>query len=253
MIRKFSIYIAALLFLTSCSENLIVSKNRPTYEVQEQMVEPITKQGLLKNILETEDQEHSTSSEKKSSIAQSNHTSKIADDTIGEMRTVRVTRIYDSDTLEFFDPQTGKKSIGRLIGINGPEYTKEKQLYGKESTEFLKALILNKDIQIESDPNADIKDKYGRYLIHSFIGGKNIQYILLANGLVRVAYLYGEYKYIDSFKEAEGKAKESALNIWSIPGYVDNKNGFNMNAVKNNAKEKITSNLKELSKKLLSN
>jgi hypothetical protein len=40
-------------------------------------------------------------------------------------------------------------------------------------------------------------------------------------GLVRVAYLYGEYKNVDIYKEAESIAQQEGLKVWSIPGYVD--------------------------------
>ncbi|QCJ45582.1 hypothetical protein FAY30_27005 (plasmid) [Bacillus sp. S3] len=139
-----------------------------------------------------------------------------------------------------------------MLGINGTEFTKEKQLYGKEATEFLTDLILGKEIQIEIDPNASITDRYGRYLIHTFIGGNSIIKILIMEGLVRVAYLYDKYKYIDTYQEAETIAKQAEKNIWSIPGYVDNKNGFNMDIIKEDVKEQIknklgktTSNFKE--------
>ncbi|MDE3841066.1 hypothetical protein C0966_17535 (plasmid) [Bacillus methanolicus] len=49
--------------------------------------------------------------------------------------------------------------------------------------------------------------------------------------MAQVAYLYDNYKYIDLYKEAESIAKESGLYIWSIPGYTDSLNGFNMDAV----------------------
>lgn len=75
-------------------------------------------------------------------------------------------------------------------------------------------------------------DKYGRYLVHVFIDGQSIQEKLLLEGLVRVAYLYNEYNYIDMYRTAEQIAKDDRLNIWSIPGYVDDKNGFNMEVIK---------------------
>lgn len=63
--------------------------------------------------------------------------------------------------------------------------------------------------------------------------------MLLAEGLVRIAYLYGDYQYIDTYEEAEAAAKEAGLNIWSIPGYVDSKNGFNMEVIKEGVRQKI--------------
>ncbi|MGM0778772.1 MAG: thermonuclease family protein [Bacillota bacterium] len=135
-------------------------------------------------------------------------------------RKVTVTSVTDGDSIRYFDPLLNKEVTGRFLGINAPEATKTFEKFGPEGTAFLTTLIMGKEIEIESDPNADITDKYGRYLIHAFISGKSIQQILILEGLVRVAYLYGEYNYSDLYFAAEKKAKESGHNIWSIPGYV---------------------------------
>ncbi|MEI2357859.1 thermonuclease family protein [Mesobacillus zeae] len=146
-------------------------------------------------------------------------------------RTVTVKDTIDGDTIRYFDPSLNSIVTARLIGINGPEYTKEKQLYGKEAKSYLTQLVQGKTIQIESDPNADVTDRYGRYLIHAFINGKNVQSLLLSEGLVRVAYLYADYKYIEDMKAAEATARTSGLNIWGIKGYVNDSNGFDMDVV----------------------
>lgn len=237
-LKTLSLTILCLSVLTSCSsaDKLIFIEKRPDYGATQKADEEATKKPLLGNILDTEDQEKDQTSVS-SIIPSENSTSsyetltKSQQEEISGRRTVKVSKVIDSDTIEYFDPQVGSNVTARLIGINGPEYTKEKQLYGKEATEFLTHLILGQEIQIESDPNANTTDRYGRYLIHAFIGGRSIQSILIKEGLVRVAYLYDKYKYIDSFQEAEAVAKKSGLNIWSIPGYVDNKNGFNMEII----------------------
>ncbi|EFV74619.1 hypothetical protein HMPREF1013_05076 [Bacillus sp. 2_A_57_CT2] len=86
----------------------------------------------------------------------------------------------------------------------------------------------------------------GGYLIHAFISGKSIQQVLILEGLVRVAYLYDEYNYSDLYLAAEKKAKESAQNIWSIPGYVNKTNGFDMDVVSEDLKESIVEKAGEL-------
>lgn len=237
--------------LTSCSstEDFISIDKRPDYELKQREAETVTEKPLFKNILKAEDQEKHQSTAKSSSAnppsTNSTAVTQITQEEVDGRKTVRVTRVIDGDTIEYLDPNTGETAIGRLIGINSPEYTKEKQLFGKEATEFLTDLILGQEIQIESDPNAGMTDRYGRYLIHAFIGGRSIQSILIMEGLVRVAYLYDKYKYIDTFQEAEEIAKKSGINIWSIPGYVDNRNGFNMEVIKNGITKDIKQKLGE--------
>ena len=158
-----------------------------------------------------------------------NGTEETQESTIEEMRTMTVERVIDGDTVVF---QDGSKA--RLLSINTPEITKGKnEPYGQDAQAFLSQLVEGKEIQIKSDPKAGETDKYGRLLVHAFVGGKSIQYLLIAEGLAKVAYLYNDYEYTDLYKEAEELAKNNSLNIWSISGYADSEeNVFNTNVVK---------------------
>ncbi|MFD2216398.1 thermonuclease family protein [Metabacillus endolithicus] len=140
---------------------------------------------------------------------------------------VHVERVIDGDTIEFRTGD-GTLHVGRLLCINAPEYTKTRQPYGKEATLFLRNLIEDKDIEIEYD--IDIIDKYDRKLIHVKFNGQSVQELLLKEGLVRVAYLYNDYKYIDKYREAEQVATNKQINIWSKEKYVDSNNGFDIEA-----------------------
>lgn len=168
-----------------------------------------------------------------------------------DRKTVFVTFVQDGDTVQYIEDLNKdgnfedeikgnvKAKTARLIGINAPEDTHIKQLYGHDATLFLKHLILGKEIQIEGDPKADVTDKYGRYLIHAFLGEESVQYLLVAAGMAKVAYIFDDYKYIDLYRKAESIAEKSNLNIWSIPGYVDSANGYNMDVVTDNVKTKL--------------
>jgi endonuclease YncB( thermonuclease family) len=159
---------------------------------------------------------------------------------------VTVKKVIDGDSIVYLTSD-GVERTGRFIGVNAPEI-KDNQLYSNVAAQFLEELIEGQQIQIEGD--SDVMDKYGRYLIHAFISGRSIQSILLMEGLVRVAYLYGDYKYIDQYKQAELIAKETQLNIWSIPNYVDTKNGFDMDIVAEPIINEIENNLNELKDEL---
>ncbi|KZE67970.1 hypothetical protein AWM68_17510 [Fictibacillus phosphorivorans] len=165
-----------------------------------------------------------------------------------ERKKVFVIRVIDGDTLVYRD-SSGKEYTGRLLGVNSPESTKEQQLYGKEAAAFLNNLVEGKEIEIEYDPNAELTDKYGRYLVHAFIGGRSIQYLLISEGLCRVAYVFGDYNYISMYREAESLAKEQGMNIHSIPGYINSANGFDMSVVSSSIKEKVF----DLTKQIINN
>lgn len=219
--------------LAACDSSLVTYKETPKYELGKDnssstATELITKVQDYLGASEGQSTPNNTVSESES-----------------KRKEVVVKFIVDSDTIVYYDEDLQKNVTGRMIGINGPESTKEVQEYGPEASDYLKNLLTGQTIEIESDSNADVVDKYGRTLIHVFLGGKSIQALLLAEGLVRVAYLYGDYKYIDLYKEAESIAKDSGLNIWSIPGYVDDKNGFNMDVVTDDVKNTISSKVDE--------
>ncbi|MFT9497791.1 MULTISPECIES: thermonuclease family protein [Bacillota] len=231
-ISQILIVLSFLLMITACSEGEIVGfKEAPKYEPKVgEDVGPLSAQRF---------QEKNTNpTSGPSAVKEENN-----------RETVKVIKVTDGDTVTFAD-KSGNIKDARLIGINSPEYTKEKQVYGKEATDFLTNLVLGKEIEIERDPNAAVTDRYGRYLVHAFIGGKSVQYLLIMEGLARVAYLYDDYQYIDMYKEAEGFAQKAGLNIWSVPGYVDGANGFNMEAVSDEVENKLLKGFNFIKEKL---
>jgi endonuclease YncB( thermonuclease family) len=68
----------------------------------------------------------------------------------------KVTRVLDGDTIEVLTQENSTLRI-RLQGIDAPEKT---QAFGDTAQQQLTALILNKEVSIESDK----KDNYGRLI-----------------------------------------------------------------------------------------
>jgi micrococcal nuclease len=245
-----------VLLLTACST--VTTQEVPKYELGKSENVPLTEEEYFQELqtanggtsLNESPSKHTTEEQLISSTQQPSQTQEVS---FEGARKVTVTTVIDGDTIKYLDPSLGGQEVtGRLLGLNSPEWTKEKQPYGDASTEFLTNLILGQTIEIVGDDSAGEMDKYGRYLIHAAIGGKSIQQQLIIMGLARVAYLYGEYMYVDMYKEAENIAKESGLNIWSIQGYVDDKNGFNVEVITKDIADQLKGELKEkLSDKLL--
>jgi micrococcal nuclease len=76
-----------------------------------------------------------------------------------------IVKIYDGDTV------TANVDVGfginktiklRLFGINAPELRGDNKALGRQSRDFLRELILNKEVIIKT--KKDKKGKYGRYL-----------------------------------------------------------------------------------------
>lgn len=112
-----------------------------------------------------------------------------------------VARVIDGDTLEL----TNGQKI-RFKGINTPE---KSMPFSKEATEFVRELIEDKSVQIESHGT----DKYGRILAFLFIDGKNINKALLNEGLATL-YYYEKDNYYNDFKQAEEFARLNRKGLW---------------------------------------
>ena len=105
----------------------------------------------------------------------------------------------------------------RMIGIDTPETvhpSKAVQQYGMEASNYVRSLILDKNVELEFD--TEIWDKYQRLLAYVYFDGALIQAKILQRGL---AYAYRRYPFLRSaeFQAFEAEAKRAKLGIWSDP------------------------------------
>lgn len=129
-------------------------------------------------------------------------------------KTVQFSKCTDGDTAHFL--MDGEDITVRFLAIDTPEYTKEKEPYGKEASEYTCSAISNAtQLELEYDDGSDTSDKYGRHLAWVYVDGRLLQKELVEEGLAEVAYLYGDYAYTDELYEAQEQAKDKGLNIWS--------------------------------------
>ena len=118
----------------------------------------------------------------------------------------------------------GKEQKVRFLLIDTPETVKPNtkvQPFGLEASKRTKELLSTAaEITFEYD-QGDKKDRYGRALGYIFVDGTLLQKTLVREGLARVAYVKEpNTKYLLELEEAQEKAKNESLGIWSIPGYV---------------------------------
>jgi endonuclease YncB( thermonuclease family) len=119
-------------------------------------------------------------------------------------KTLTVTRIIDGDT---FTVSTGETV--RLIGIDTPE---KNECYSREAASKLSALILNKEISVETDKGE--KDRYGRTLLYIWADGIFINQVLAKEGFARAVRYPPNTKYAPVFEAAELEAKSKEIGIW---------------------------------------
>lgn len=129
-------------------------------------------------------------------------------------KTVKLAKCTDGDTAHFM--VDGKDTTVRFLAINAPEYTKEKEPYGKEASEYVCDRMSNaKKLQLEYDDGSDKTDKYGRALAWIFVDGSLLQKELVEQGLAEVKYIYGDYAYTQELQQLEKEAKAKKLAMWS--------------------------------------
>ncbi len=119
----------------------------------------------------------------------------------------KVTRVIDGDTLEI----ENKIKI-RLIGIDAPE-AKNEECYQQESTNYLKSLIENQQIELEKDISET--DRYGRLLRYIYKDGIMINELLVSEGYALASSYPPDIKYQLKFKEAEKFARLNMKGLWN--------------------------------------
>jgi micrococcal nuclease len=101
-----------------------------------------------------------------------------------------ITEVYDGDTVTAnidlgFNIWLNDQKL-RLYEINAPEVRGIERVQGEKSRNFLRGLVLNKEVIIETIK--DRKEKYGRYLVRIWLNGKNVNDLLVNNGYARVEH-----------------------------------------------------------------
>lgn len=161
-----------------------------------------------------------------------------------------IDRVVDGDTMKIKLKDSKETITLRLLLVDTPESVKQgvdPQPYSKEASDFAKSTLTSGDkVYIEYD-EGDKTDKYDRHLGYLWYYNKNTKNYeifnetLISNGYARVGYVYSQTRHLDRFNIAQEKAKESKLNIWSVPGYVTNK-GYDVDAYKSNKNSSTSSN-----------
>ena len=95
-----------------------------------------------------------------------------------------ITKVYDGDTVTAlvdlgFKIKTTIKV--RLAGINAPEVRGKSRLEGLKTRDFLRDLILDQEVIIQTQK--DKKGKYGRYIGVIYLKDKNVNELLVEKKL----------------------------------------------------------------------
>jgi micrococcal nuclease len=129
----------------------------------------------------------------------------------------QLVRVVDGDTI--IVRINNEEERIRIIGIDTPESVQPNtpiECFGKEASGYTKELLKEiSELNIETDPTQDTRDRNGRILAHVFVGGVNLGETLVRGGYA-YEYTYNDpYKYQSKYKEAQKYAKDNAIGLWS--------------------------------------
>jgi micrococcal nuclease len=122
-----------------------------------------------------------------------------------------VRRIVDGDTFEC-------RGVGRvrLIGMDTPEMSQEP--YGALASEALRKLTpVGSRVELELD--VEPRDQYGRTLAYIWANGLMVNWALVRQGWAVVLTYPPNVQYVDWFSEAQKRAREEGLGLWSVSGF----------------------------------
>ena len=132
-----------------------------------------------------------------------------------------VVRTVDGDTIVAkLDAEPETDFTVRLLGIDTPETVdprKPVQCFGKEASTKLRELVSGQRVRLESDPQADERDKYGR-LLRNLVAedGTDVNAFMVREGY---AHAYLSFPLNRQRKEElhdlETMAREQQLGLWS--------------------------------------
>ncbi len=120
----------------------------------------------------------------------------------------RVVGISDGDTLSL--RIDGRERMGiRLAGIDAPELD---QPYGVEARRALASLARDRTARVEVVD----RDAYGRLVGTVYIGGRNINAALVAEG---AAWVYRGYNHDPQLLVLEARARAARRGLWGLPAW----------------------------------
>ena len=149
---------------------------------------------------------------------------------VSEERSV-CTKVVDGDTIYL---SNGEKV--RLVGVNTPE----KGVTGYQASKnFVQKLCLNKEVGINVD-DKKYRDKYGRTLAVVLVDGKNLNEMLLKEGLAEVMYIppseFSPYNWAGNNTQTSGSTTTTTSNVQTTSDH-------NLNVVSSSSSSSYVGNL----------
>jgi micrococcal nuclease len=126
-----------------------------------------------------------------------------------------VEQAADGDTIRV--ATNGTSETVRFIGVDTPEKNdsrKPLQCYAQAASEFTKKAVEGTQVRLETDPQSDTRDRYGRLLRYVYLSdGTLLNKELVAQGYGFAMTSFPHSK-MSEFTEAQQQAKQSKKGLW---------------------------------------
>ncbi|WP_018665189.1 thermonuclease family protein [Heyndrickxia acidiproducens] len=212
-------------WLAAVAVIIVIAAFYHTTEDTSNRTSTVNKQETTPQEQQTENSQKANDTNNKNGDPASNRDAYVSDSGKNQIP-VKLADTVDGDTIKIW--YNGREETVRYLLIDTPESKKPGQCvqpYAKAASYRNQQLVKSGKLTIEFD-NGSQRDKYGRLLAYVFVNGKSVQEKLLKEGYARVAYVYDPpYKYLNQFNQAEQRAENQSLRIWSQKGYATNR-GF---------------------------
>ena len=116
----------------------------------------------------------------------------------------KVVNVSDGDTINCLDKDKTQHRV-RLSEIDAPE---RKQAFGQKARNYLRDLVIHKNVQIRVDG----RDRYKRVLGTVYINQRNINLEMVQSGY---AWAYVRYLKDPAYTKAEAQARRHKRGIWA--------------------------------------
>lgn len=125
---------------------------------------------------------------------------------VADQISCRAVSISEGDTFTCLSTENKRLRV-RLAEIDAPE---RKQPYGAEAKQVLSDLILEKQLIL----HIQALDRYGRTLARAYVGGRDVNYILVEQG---AAWAYTKQLKDHRLQDAETLARNMGKGLWRLP------------------------------------
>lgn len=145
----------------------------------------------------------------------------------GEMTPALVIKVVDGDTVHARVGSSVEKV--RLIGIDAPEDTKERELFGDSSTAYARESLLGRTVWLETD--VELRDRYGRLLAYIWLEppanarrdarSALFNALMVRDGFAQVYTFPPNVAYAELLVELQREARTAQRGLWAIEGAAD--------------------------------